>query len=118
VIAVCGDGGFMMSSQELETAIRLGVNLTVLILEDHNYGMIRWKQQADGFPDFGMSFGNPDFVAYAASYGAKGVRLTAAGDLAPALEQAFLAGGVHIVVAPIDYSESQALLKGPKQAAG
>jgi acetolactate synthase-1/2/3 large subunit len=118
VIAVCGDGGFMMNSQELETAIRLGVNLTVLILEDHGYGMIRWKQQADGFPDFGMSFGNPDFVAYAASYGAKAVRLTSAGDLAPALQRAFAAGGVTVVVAPVDYSESGALLKGPMQAAG
>jgi len=117
VIAVCGDGGFMMSSHELETAIRLGVNLTVLILEDHGYGMIRWKQQADGFPDFGMSFGNPDFVAYAESYGARGVRLTSASDLAPALGQAFAAGGVNIVVAPVDYSESQALLKGPREDA-
>jgi acetolactate synthase-1/2/3 large subunit len=118
VIAVCGDGGFMMNSQELETAIRLGVDLTVLILEDHGYGMIRWKQQADGFADFGMTFGNPDFVAYAASYGAKGVRLTAAGDLAPALQQAFAAGGVNIVVAPVDYGESGALLKRPMSPAG
>ena len=117
VIAVCGDGGFMMSSQELETAMRLGVNLTVLILEDHGYGMIRWKQQAEGFPDFGMSFGNPDFVAFAESYGAKGVRLTSASDLAPALGRAFAAGGVNIVVAPVDYSESQALLKGPPEDA-
>jgi len=114
VIAVCGDGGFMMNSQELETAMRLGVNLTVLILEDHGYGMIRWKQEADGFPDFGMRFGNPDFVAYAASYGAKGVRLASAADLAPALERAFAAGGVNIIVAPVDYSQSHALLKGPR----
>lgn len=118
VIAVCGDGGFMMNSQELETAIRLGVNLTVLILEDHGYGMIRWKQQADGFPDFGMKFGNPDFVAYAASYGAKGMRLTSAAELAPALAQAFASGGVNIVVAPVDYSESRALLDGAAKATG
>jgi acetolactate synthase-1/2/3 large subunit len=65
VLAVCGDGGFMMNSQELETASRLGLNLVVLILEDNAFGMIRWKQAADGFPDFGMTFGNPDFVAYA-----------------------------------------------------
>ncbi|HEV7447957.1 MAG TPA: acetolactate synthase large subunit, partial [Steroidobacteraceae bacterium] len=62
VIAVCGDGGFMMNSQELETAIRLGLNLVVLILEDGAFGMIRWKQAVDKFPDFGMTFGNPDFV--------------------------------------------------------
>jgi acetolactate synthase I/II/III large subunit len=65
VLVVCGDGGFMMNSQELETATRRGLNLVVLILQDNAYGMIRWKQAADGFPDFGMSFGNPDFVTYA-----------------------------------------------------
>ena len=62
VLAVCGDGGFMMNSQELETAVRLKLNLVVLVLEDHAYGMIRWKQAVDGFPDFGMTFGDPDFV--------------------------------------------------------
>ena len=73
VLAVCGDGGFMMNSQELETAVRLRLNLVVLILEDDAYGMIRWKQAVDGFPDFGLTFGNPDFVAYAEAYGAKGI---------------------------------------------
>jgi acetolactate synthase I/II/III large subunit len=109
VVALCGDGGFMMNSQELETAIRLGVNLTVLIVEDGGYGMIRWKQHIDGFPDFGMSFGNPDFVAYAASYGAFGVRIQSAEELAPALHRAFTAGGVQLIVAPIDYSENRRL---------
>jgi acetolactate synthase-1/2/3 large subunit len=70
VMAVCGDGGFMMNSQEMETAVRLKLNLVVLILEDHAYGMIRWKQAVDHFPDFGMTFNNPDFVKYAESYGA------------------------------------------------
>jgi acetolactate synthase-1/2/3 large subunit len=65
VLAVCGDGGFMMTSQELETASRVGLNLVVLILQDNAFGMIRWKQAADGFPDFGMTFGNPQFAAYA-----------------------------------------------------
>ncbi|MGF1623078.1 MAG: acetolactate synthase large subunit [Rhodomicrobiaceae bacterium] len=106
VMAVCGDGGFMMNSQELETAIRLGINLTVLIVEDGAYGMIRWKQQTDGFEDFGMSFGNPDFVAYAAAYGAKGVRVNSADVLAAALKEAVNAGGVNVVVVPIDYSEN------------
>jgi acetolactate synthase-1/2/3 large subunit len=110
VMAVCGDGGFMMNSQELETAIRLGVNLTVLIVEDGAYGMIRWKQDVDGFPDFGMSFGNPDFVAYAAAYGANGTRVDSADELAPALEKALAAGGVQLVVAPIDYSENRHVL--------
>ena len=72
VLAVCGDGGFMMNSQELETAVRLGLNLVVLVLQDDAYGMIRWKQAVDQHPDFGMTFGNPDFVAYAQAYGAGG----------------------------------------------
>ncbi|RWE74317.1 acetolactate synthase large subunit [Mesorhizobium sp.] len=110
VMAVCGDGGFMMNSQELETAVRLKLNLVVLIIEDHAYGMIRWKQAVDDFPDFGMTFGNPDFVRYAEAYGAKGTRVGAIAELRPALEQAFAAGGVNLVVVPIDYSENERVL--------
>jgi acetolactate synthase-1/2/3 large subunit len=110
VMAVCGDGGFMMNSQELETAVRLKLNLVVVILEDGAYGMIRWKQQVDRFPDFGMTFGNPDFVHYAESYGAKGSRVTAIGDLVPTLEAAFAAGGVNLISVPIDYSENTRVL--------
>ncbi len=106
VLAVCGDGGFMMNSQELETAVRLGVNLVALVLQDDAFGMIRWKQAADGFPDFGLTFGDPDFVAYARAYGAKSSRVETADGLAPALEAAFADGGVHLVVAPVDYSEN------------
>ena len=106
VLAVCGDGGFMMNSQELETAARLGLNLVVLILQDDAYGMIRWKQQVDGFPDFGMTFGNPDFVAYANAYGLRGSRVESADGLVPTLEAVFAAGGVHLVTVPIDYSEN------------
>ena len=110
VLAVCGDGGFMMSSQELETAVRLRLNLVVLILQDNAYGMIRWKQAADGFADFGMTFGNPDFVTYAKAYGMRGSRVEAADGLAPALEAAFAAGGMHLVAVPIDYSENMRVL--------
>ncbi|WFT81058.1 acetolactate synthase large subunit [Methylobacterium sp. CB376] len=110
VLAVCGDGGFMMNSQEMETAVRLGLNLVVLILDDSAYGMIRWKQAVDDFADYGMTFGNPDFVAYANSYGATGHRVTAVRDLAPTLEAAFKAGGVHLVAVPIDYSENTRVL--------
>jgi acetolactate synthase-1/2/3 large subunit len=106
VLAVCGDGGFMMNSQEMETSVRLKLNLVVLILEDNAYGMIRWKQAVDRFADFGLRFGNPDFVKYAESYGAKGRRVESADGLAPALEAAFQDGGVQLVVAPIDYSEN------------
>ncbi len=110
VMAVCGDGGFLMNSQELETAVRLGLNLVVLVLEDGGYGMIRWKQAVDGFPDFGMSFGNPDFVKYAEAYGAKGSRVTDVTALRATLEAAFAGGGVHLVVVPIDYSENERVL--------
>jgi acetolactate synthase-1/2/3 large subunit len=110
VLAVCGDGGFMMNSQELETAVRLKLNLVVLVLEDRAYGMIRWKQEVDGFSDFGLDFGNPDFVAYAKSYGAKGSRVDKASELSTMLEAAFREGGVHLVVAPVDYSENMRVL--------
>jgi acetolactate synthase I/II/III large subunit len=110
VLAVCGDGGFMMNAQELETAVRLGLNLVVLIVQDNAYGMIRWKQAADGFPDFGMTFGNPDFVAFATAHGARGSRVESADGLAPALDAAFAGGGVHLVAVPIDYSENTRVL--------
>jgi acetolactate synthase-1/2/3 large subunit len=110
VMAVCGDGGFMMNSQEMETAVRLGLNLVVLVLNDGAYGMIRWKQAVDKFPDYGMTFGNPDFVRYAEAYGAKGSRVTSAQALVPTLEAAFKGGGVHLVDCPIDYSENTRVL--------
>jgi acetolactate synthase-1/2/3 large subunit len=110
IMAVCGDGGFMMNSQELETAVRLKLNLVVLLIEDHAFGMIRWKQAVDHFPDFGMTFANPDFVKYAESYGARGTRVGAVTELRPALEAAFAGGGVHLVVVPIDYSENKRVL--------
>jgi acetolactate synthase I/II/III large subunit len=110
VLAVCGDGGFMMNSQEMETAVRLGLNLVVLILEDSAYGMIRWKQAVDKFPDWGLTFGNPDFVRYAESYGATGHRVKRTDDLVPTLEAAFKDTGVHLVTVPIDYVENTRVL--------
>jgi acetolactate synthase-1/2/3 large subunit len=110
VLAVCGDGGFMMNSHELETAVRLNLNLVVLIVQDNAYGMIRWKQAVDAFADWGLTFGNPDFVKYAESYGAKGWRVETADGLVPALETAFKAGGVHLVAVPVDYSENKRVL--------
>ncbi len=110
VMAVCGDGGFMMNSQELETSVRLKLNLVVLILDDGAYGMIRWKQAVDSFPDYGLTFGNPDFVRYAESYGAKGTRVTSTEGLIPAIEGAFAGGGVHLVAVPIDYTENTRVL--------
>ncbi|HEV3373620.1 MAG TPA: acetolactate synthase large subunit [Xanthobacteraceae bacterium] len=110
VLAICGDGGFMMNAQELETAVRLRLNLVVLILQDNAYGMIRWKQATDGFADFGMTFGNPDFVAFARAHGAGGALVEAAEGLVPALDRAFQESGVQLVAVPIDYSENTRVL--------
>lgn len=110
VMAICGDGGFMMNSQEIETAIRLGLNLVVTILNDSSYGMIRWKQAHAGFADWGLTFNDPDFVKYAESYGATGHRVERTHDLVPTFEKAFKAGGVHLVDIPVDYSENQRVL--------
>lgn len=110
VVAVCGDGGFMMNSQEMETAVRLGLDLVVLVLRDGAYGMIRWKQEEMGLPDFGMSFGNPDFVRYAEAYGAHGHRVTAADALAPLLASCLSSPGVHLLDVPVDYGADNHLL--------
>ena len=110
VMAICGDGGFLMNSAEMETAVRLKLNLIVLILRDNSYGMIKWKQSNMGFPNWGLDFGNPDFVKYAESYGAYGHRVASAEGLAPLLEQCYQTGGVHLVEAPVDYSENDRIL--------
>ena len=110
VIAICGDGGFMMNSQEMETAVRLGLNLTVIILRDDSYGMIRWKQANMDFMDFGLTFGNPDFVLYAQSYGAKGHRITSSDELLPLLKRCQEEPGVHVIDLPIDYSDNDRIL--------
>ena len=110
VMAICGDGGFLMNSAEMETAVRLKLHLIVLILRDNAYGMIKWKQSNMGFPNWGLDFGNPDFVKYAQSYGAHGHRVASAEGLAPLLERCFQAGGVHLVEAPMDYSENDRIL--------
>ncbi|ABO57149.1 acetolactate synthase large subunit [Burkholderia vietnamiensis] len=110
VIAVCGDGGFMMNSQELETAVRLKLDLVVMILRDDAFGMIRWKQENMNFPDFAMTLKNPDFVAYAQSYGAHGHRVEAADDLEPLLRECFATPGVHVIDVPIDYSDNERVL--------
>ncbi|WP_148864377.1 acetolactate synthase large subunit [Marinobacter fonticola] len=106
IMAICGDGGFMMNSQELETAVRLKLNLVVMIINDNAYGMIKWKQKQDGFEIFGLDYGNPDFVRYAEAYGAQGHSVESAAELAPTLAKALEAGGVHVVSVPVDYSEN------------
>ncbi len=110
VMAICGDGGFMMNSQELETAVRLGMQLVVLILRDNAYGMIKWKQSHMGLKPFGLDYGNPDFVKYAESYGAHGYRVTEAAELLPLMKQCHKTAGVHVIEVPIDYSDNDRIL--------
>lgn len=110
VVAVCGDGGFMMNSQELETAVRLKLNLVVIILNDNAYGMIKWKQQAMGFDSFGLDYGNPDFVTYAQSYGAHGYRISSDEHFRQTLDECLGTDGVHVVELPVDYSLNHDIL--------
>ena len=110
IMAICGDGGFMMNSQEMETAVRLGLNITVLILNDNSYGMIRWKQANMGFEDWGLTYGNPDFVKYAESYGAIGHRVESAAQLPGLLRHTLETPGVHLIDCPVDYADNDRIL--------
>ena len=110
IVAICGDGGFMMNSQEIETAVRLKMNLIVMILNDNAYGMIRWKQAHGSFPDFGLTLGNPDFQKYAESYGAHGHKLDAATQIIPQVKECLKRGGVHIIEVPVDYADNDRIL--------
>ena len=106
VMSICGDGGFMMNSQEIETAVRLNLSLVVLILNDNSYGMIRWKQAGCGFEDWGLEYNNPDFVKYAESYGAHGHSITSVTGFIETVDRAYRQGGVHLIDLPVDYSQN------------
>ncbi len=110
VMAICGDGGFMMNSQEMETAVRLGMDIVVLVLRDDAYGMIKWKQAGLGLPVFGLDFGNPDFVRYAESYGAHGHRVESTNQLPVLLQSCLDETGVSLIEVPVDYSENERVL--------
>ncbi len=110
VIAVSGDGGFMMNSQELETAVRLGLNFIVIILNDKAYGMIKWKQEGMGFENFGLDYNNPDFVKYAESYGAIGHRPNSCEEFAEIVAKCLTIDGVHVIDLAIDYSLNHSIL--------
>ncbi len=110
VVAICGDGGFMMNSQELETAVRLKMDLIVLVLNDSSYGMIKWKQEAMGFDNWGLDFGNPDFVKYAEAYGAFGHRVESTESFLPLLKKCTETPGVHLIDVPLEYSENARVL--------
>ena len=100
----------MMNSQELATAVRLQPDLTVLILNEDAYSMIKWKQQDMEFDDYGLDYDNPDFVANAEAYGAKGYRVEAIDQIRPLLEQSFQAGGVHLIEVAVDYCQNNPIL--------
>ena len=106
VVALCGDGGFLMNSQELETATRIGANVTVVVWRDDGYGLIDWKQRNEFGRPFGVDFGNPDFVAYAESFGIAGFRPSSAAELLPMLRRALDVDGPTLVEVPIDYREN------------
>lgn len=110
VMTVCGDGGFMMNAQELETAVRLKLDLVVVILNDSAYGMIKWKQEGMGFADFGLDYANPDFVQYAKAYGATGYRPTSCDEFKNILEDAVNSTGVHLIDLAVDYSLNHEIL--------
>jgi len=109
VVAVTGDAGFMMNSQEIETALRIGTPIVILIWNDGGYGLIKWHRLRRFGYSSEVDFRNPDFVMYAESFGAKGYRVTAADELAPVLEQAIADNTVAIVDCPVDYSENMKL---------
>jgi acetolactate synthase-1/2/3 large subunit len=106
VLAVVGDGAFLMNSQEIETAVRERIPLVVLIWEDGGYGLIEWKMDLELGEHHYVKFGNPDVVSYAESFGAKGYRITAADQLLPTLEAALADDGVSLIACPVDYSEN------------
>ncbi len=110
VVSVCGDGGFMMNSQEVETAVRLGLHLVFVILRDDAYGMIKWKQADVGFVNYGLDYGNPDFVRYAESYGAVGWRVSETAELDGLLARCLSEPAVHIIDVPVDYSMNKKTL--------
>ena len=110
VISVNGDGGFMMNSQELETAVRLGLDLVVIILNDNAYGMIQWKQEGEGFPKYGLDCGNPDFVKYAESFGATGHRPSSVDNFKEILKKALDSKGVQVIDLSVDYSLNHEIL--------
>jgi acetolactate synthase-1/2/3 large subunit len=106
VLAAVGDGAFLMHSQEIETAVREGIPLVVLIWEDNAYGLIEWKMDLELGTSSHVRFSNPDFVRYAESFGATGYRITAADELLPALRQALADDGVSVITCPVDYREN------------
>lgn len=113
VVAVVGDGGLMMSLGDLETAHRLKLDLTILLLRDNQYGMIDWKQKSAGFPSYGLNFGNPNFTELATAFGVKSKTATTPVELDTILPQYLNEPGLKLIDIPIDYSDNQYLGVNP-----
>jgi acetolactate synthase-1/2/3 large subunit len=111
VLVATGDGAFMMNSQEIETALRIGVPFVVLIWVDDAYGLISWKMDLEIGHNVATGFGNPDFVAYAESFGATGYRITSADELLPTLRTALAQDTVSVIACPVDYSANLDLIE-------
>lgn len=111
VIALCGDGGFMMNCQELETAKRLGLNVVAVIFRDEGYGSIRWKQTERYGHASGVDFGNPNYVEFAKSFHVEGYRIGKPNEIIPTLENALKSSGPSVIDVPIDYGENLKLTK-------
>jgi acetolactate synthase I/II/III large subunit len=111
ILAICGDAGFLMNVQEMETAKRVGAKITVMIWEDHAYGLIAWKQQTHFGRHTDLAFGNPDFVQLAKAFGWNGHRCEDSRQLKSVLQEALAEEGPSLVVIPIDYEENTKLTK-------
>lgn len=106
VFALCGDGGFMMNAQEVETAVRLNLDLTIILLKDDSYGMIKWKQKTDGFSDYGLDFGPIDFIQHVQSFGGKGYTVKSPEDFSNLITQCKKEKGVKLIEVPMEYESS------------
>jgi acetolactate synthase-1/2/3 large subunit len=111
VLVATGDGAFLMNSQEIETALREGIAMAILIWVDDAYGLISWKMDLELGHDVDTTFGNPDFVGYAESFGAVGYRISRADELAPTLRTALAADTVSVIACPVDYSANLELIR-------
>jgi acetolactate synthase-1/2/3 large subunit len=106
-----GDGAFLMSAAEIETAVREKVHFVILVWVDGGYGLIGWKQDIHFGRRAAVSFGNPDFVRFAESFGAKGYEITAASELLPTLRKALDDEAVSVIAVPVDYGENARLVE-------
>ena len=109
ILSICGDAGFLMNVQEMETAKRLNCNMTVMVWEDNMYGLIAWKQTNEFGRHTDLSFGNPDWMQLASAFGWHGHHVTSADDLLGSVTTALNESGPSLIVLPIDYRENPIL---------